>query len=248
VPEGFKLPRMSLPVRIGRLGLLGCAIALVALQSGCGGGARVHVHILGHSVEGRPIEAFEVGDTGSSFKELVVGCIHGNESAGIAVARRLEASEPSGIDLWILPVLNPDGRSADTRQNADGVDLNRNFPWRWRHLGGVYYSGPRPASEPETRALRRFILRERPAVSIWFHQHLNFVILQPGADSALMRRYARVAHMRAGHYPQVPGGAPRWENHVLSDGSAFAVELASGPLPAWRVRANVRAVLSVAAG
>jgi hypothetical protein len=52
--------------------------------------------------------------------------------------------------------------------------------------------------------------------------------------------------MRAAHYPQVPGGAPRWENHVLPDASAFAVELAAGALPAWRVRAHVRAVLSVA--
>jgi hypothetical protein len=52
--------------------------------------------------------------------------------------------------------------------------------------------------------------------------------------------------MRAGTYPQVPGGAPRWENHVLPTASAFAVELAAGALPAWRVRANVRAVLAVA--
>ena len=143
---------------------------------------------------------------------------------------------------------NPDGSATGTRGNAHGVDLNRNFPWRWRHLGGVYYSGTRPASEPETRALRRLILRERPDVSIWFHQHLNFVILQPGGDQGLMRRYARVAHMRAGTYPQVPGGVARWENHVLPDASAFVVELAAGALPAWRVRANVRAVLSVSAG
>jgi hypothetical protein len=53
--------------------------------------------------------------------------------------------------------------------------------------------------------------------------------------------------MRTGPYPQVPGGAPRWENHVLPHGSAFAVELAAGALPASRVRANVRAVLAVAA-
>jgi hypothetical protein len=110
----------------------------------------------------------------------------------------------------------------------------------------VYASGPRPAAEPETRALARFIRRERPAVSIWFHQHMNFVMLQRGADPRLIRRYARVAHMRTGHYPQVPGGAPRWENHVLAAASSFAVELAAGPLPRWRVRANVRAVLSVA--
>jgi len=198
-------------------------------------------------VRGRPIVVHRVGPDDAPRKVLVVGCIHGNEAAGIAVTRALRSVTPApGVQLLLIDRANPDGRAAGTRGNAHGVDLNRNFPWRWRHLGGVFDSGPRPASEPETRALRRFVLRERPAVSIWFHQHLNFVILQPGADAALMRRYARVAHMRTGHYPQVPGGAPRWENHVLPNASAFAVELAAGVLRAWRVRAHVRAVLAVA--
>jgi murein peptide amidase A len=199
---------------------------------------------IGHSVQDRPIVVHRVGPDDAARKVLVVGSIHGNEGAGIAVTRALRrVTPPPGVQLLLVDRANPDGSAAGTRGNAHGVDLNRNFPWRWRHLGGVYSSGPRPASEPETRALRRFILRERPAVSVWFHQHLNFVILERGADQRLIRRYARVAHMRAGRYPQVPGGAPRWENHVLPRGSAFAVELAAGPLPAWRVRANIRAVL-----
>jgi protein MpaA len=203
---------------------------------------------IGHSVQDRPIVVHRVGPDDAARKVLVVGSIHGNEGAGIAVTRSLrKVTPPAGVQLLLVDRANPDGSASGTRGNAHGVDLNRNFPWRWRHLGGVYYSGQRPASEPETRALRRFILRERPDVSIWFHQHLNFVILQRGGDQALMRRYARLAHMRAAHYPQVPGGAPRWENHVLPGASAFAVELAAGPLPAWRVRAHVRAVLATAA-
>ena len=202
---------------------------------------------IGHSLQDRPIVVHRVGPDDAPRKVLVVGSIHGNEGAGVAVTRALRSvTPPAGVQLLLIDRANPDGSAAGTRGNARGVDLNRNFPWRWRHLGGFYFSGPRPASEPETRALRRFIRRERPAISIWFHQHMNFVMLQRDADSALIRRYARVARMRTGPYPQVPGGAPRWENHVLPNGSAFAVELAAGALPAWRVRANVRAVLAVA--
>jgi murein peptide amidase A len=202
---------------------------------------------IGHSVQGRPIVVHSVGPADAPRKVLVVGCIHGNECAGAAVTRALRSAQPPpGLQLLLIDRANPDGSAADTRGNAHGVDLNRNFPWAWRPLGGAYYAGPRPASEPETRALRRFVLRERPAVSIWFHQHLNFVILQRGASASLMRRYARVAHMRTGHYPQVPGGAPRWETHVLPGTTSFAVELAAGALPRWRVRANARAVLAVA--
>src|SRR5438132_13084369 len=89
--------------------------------------------LLGRSWQGRPIRAVEVGDP-SGIRVLVVGCIHGNETGGIAIARALERRSPRDLDLWIVPGLNPDGVAAGTRQNAHGVDLNRNFPWHWRPL------------------------------------------------------------------------------------------------------------------
>src|SRR6266480_8071798 len=120
---------------------------------------------LGSSVDGRAIRAVETGDLDASQRALVVGCIHGDEPAGIAVANLLvHAAPPGGLDLWVVPVLNPDGVAAGTRGDARGVDLNRNFPWRWQRLHGVFSSGSKPLSEPESRAAYRLITRVDPLV------------------------------------------------------------------------------------
>jgi protein MpaA len=82
---------------------------------------------IGHSVRGRPIVARVLGSPRAPERVIVFGCIHGDETAGILVARRLVAvGPPSDARLWIVPSLNPDGVAAGTRGNAHGVDLNRN--------------------------------------------------------------------------------------------------------------------------
>ena len=126
-------------------------------------GAGVRVERIGRSVLGRPIMLVRVGDPAAPRKVLVVGCIHGDEGAGRAVVNRLreEAAAPPGVELLLVRDLNPDGRAHRTRQNAHGVDLNRNSSQGWRNLGppgSRYYAGPRPFSEPETRAIRALIL------------------------------------------------------------------------------------------
>jgi protein MpaA len=86
--------------------------------------------LLGESFNGRPIRVFHRGDP-DEIRVLMVGCTHGDECAGVRIAERLRIGRPRPfLDLWILPSLNPDGRAAHTRQNARGVDLNRNFPYR----------------------------------------------------------------------------------------------------------------------
>src|SRR5712692_409478 len=65
--------------------------------------------LLGRSWQGRPIEAVEVGNP-SGTRVLVVGCIHGNETAGIAIAHALERLSPRDLDLWIVPDLDRRGR------------------------------------------------------------------------------------------------------------------------------------------
>ena len=177
---------------------------------------------------------------------LVVGCIHGNEPAGIAIAAQLERLRPPpDVDVWIVPDLNPDGVTADTRQNAHGVDLNRNFPFRWRPLGGVFDSGPRPLSEPESRGAYPLILRVRPTISIWFHQHLNLVDESEG-DISIERRYARLVGLRLRRLTRYPGSAVGWENHRFPGSTAFVVELPAGRLSEAAARRYARAVFVLA--
>ena len=200
------------------------------------------VTLLGRSVDGRPIEVVRVGNPHGT-PVLVVGAIHGNETAGIAIAQALERVAPKDLDLWIVPDLNPDGVAAGTRGNAHGVDLNRNFPWRWRRMGGVYESGPRPLSEREARIAHALILRVRPRLTIWFHQHLDMVWAS-GGDRRLEKVFARVSGLPYHPMPQLAGSAISWQNNTLHGTTAFAAELPAGP--ALDVSRYVRAVLAAA--
>ena len=202
---------------------------------------------IGRSEDGRPIVAVHVGDP-RGVRVLVFGCIHGTECAGVPVAEALERARTKA-DLWIVPNLNPDGYAAGTRQNARGVDLNRNWPAAWTRGGrpwDVYYGGARPLSERETRIARNLILRLRPRVTIWFHQHLDLVWAW-GPASAAGRLYARLAGMRSFHHPWLRGTAAHWQDTAMPRSAAFDVELPAGSLSPAQVRRQVEAVLRLAA-
>ena len=201
---------------------------------------------LGRSEDGRPIVAVRSGDPRGT-RVLVIGCIHGNEGAGIAVARAV-ARVHSGPDFWIVPDLNPDGYARGSRQNGRGVDLNANWSSQWRGGGrpwDTYYPGPYPFSERETRIGRDLILRLRPRLTVWFHQHMNLVwAWGPSSDAG--RFYARAAGMRFYHHPWLHGTATNWQNHRLPGSASFTVELPAGSLSPLQVRRQVQAVLRLA--
>jgi len=228
------------------------ALALVAPAAVAAnpGGAAVdptgrHSSSLGRSADGRPIMAIETGDLDASRRMLVVGCIHGNEPAGIAIAERLAHDPPPReLDLWIIPILNPDGVVANVRGNANGVDLNRNFPFRWRPLTGIYDSGPYPLSEPESRIAQRLITELKPQLSVWFHQHLD-VVDQSGGNPAIEKRFATLVGLPLVQLPREPGSVVGWENHRLPGTTAFVVELPAGSPSTAAIHRYAHAVLAI---
>jgi protein MpaA len=205
----------------------------------------IHAEVVGRSVQQRPLRLVRIGDDDAPRRVLVVGCVHGTERAGLAVTRALrQARPPAGTQLLVLDAANPDGCARGTRGNARGVDLNRNFPWGWRRQAGIFASGAGPASEPETRAVMRVIARERPGVTIWFHQHMDLVERTRGSDPAIVARYARIAHMRVRTLARLPGTAPRWQEHALPRTTSFVVELGAGSLSRAAVRRHVAAIVA----
>jgi predicted deacylase len=140
-------------------------------------GAVLDTRVIGYSVQHRKIVAYHLGDPHARPVMVLLGEMHGDEHAGVVVARSVlkYASRLHGVNLWVIPTMNPDGDAAHTRKNAHHVDLNRNWPYHWRHLTGQYNSGPHPLSEPETRAVRRFLLDVHPRFVASLHQPLHGV-------------------------------------------------------------------------
>ncbi len=222
----------------------------VALSCLAGAGSAVAKRVvIGTSVQGRPIVAWSLGPDIARRKILVVGCIHGNECAGLAITSALRRTRlPTGVQLWLVPEMNPDGTAANSRQNAHGVDLNRNFPYRWQSISNpTYYSGPYPASEPETRAAMRFVRRIRPTVTIWYHQHMDLVDLA-GGDRGIARRYAQLAGLKATCLTALTGVETGWSNYTLTGTTSFVVELPAGPLQSRALARHLRAVRAMELG
>jgi murein peptide amidase A len=123
----------------------------------------------------------------SNNRILVIGGIHGDEYSSVSIMFRwMELlSSQQGTDFYwrFLPLTNPDGLLARnaTRQNANGVDLNRNFPsddWNataieaWKRTTGSNprrYPGPHAASEPETQWILRQMEEFDPLVIVSVH-------------------------------------------------------------------------------
>lgn len=170
------------------------------------------------------------------IKVLVLGAIHGDEPASGSLARdwihRLRDLEPRS--QWrILPVTNPDGLFAKTRVNANGVDVNRNFPtddwlekaqehWRTRSKSSPRrFPGNAGGSEPETQCIAEHISDFKPDFIISIHTPYGVLdfdgpnVVKP----ATILPWRRLGHM--------PGSLGRfmWKDHKVP---VLTIELRGG--------------------
>lgn len=153
------------------------AFAFVVLPLVAAGCQSPQTRIAGLSVEGRPIEVHSYGHGRDVV--LIMATIHGNEAAGTPLVHRLAVeleSNPSHLEgrrVVLMPMANPDGFAADTRENANGIDLNRNFPADNFTVTDAH--GREPLSEPESRTIKQVLDRERPNRVVSIHQPLACV-------------------------------------------------------------------------
>jgi protein MpaA len=179
-------------------------------------------NVIGYSVLGQPIIAYTFGQGENRY--LVVAGIHGGyEGNTVDLANQMVVYLtqnpdfiPSDATLYVIPDMNPDavarGRNADARVNANGVDLNRNFPsknwaanwdhslcWNDRPTTGGAYAG----SEPETRAIMDFVKSHRILAMISYHAAALGVF--PGGTpwQPASKDLARVLSAKTG-YPYPP--------------------------------------------
>ncbi|XP_066587843.1 carboxypeptidase B-like isoform X2 [Prorops nasuta] len=216
---------------------------------------------IGNSVEGRPLKVLRISNGKANVPALWIdGGIHAREWISPAVVtyvinHLVENSEDLEADYYILPVVNPDGyeytfrgdrlwrknRSSPEKGGVCiGVDLNRNFGYRWGGLGTSkqpcreIFAGTAPFSEPETRAIRNFF--EASAANfkayLTFHSYGQYILYPWGYDRRVPPDYADLERVgrQAAQAMKIAGGAAS----VYTVGnSATTLYAASGGADDW---------------
>lgn len=172
------------------------------------------------SVQGRAIWGRDVKPDTSDLRVLVLGGIHGDEMSSVATVfhwiglSQKTTTEPNLKVHWrFIPSLNPDGLFAkpSRRVNANGVDLNRNFPTpNWERDARKYWEvrtrrdprrwpGKKPLSEPESRFLNEQMASFKPNLIV--SVHAPFGLLDFDGPIAPPSRLGRLYLDQVGIYP-----------------------------------------------
>jgi len=241
--------------------------------------------LVGLSTEGRKLIAYRFGE-GSNTGIVYAGIHGGYEWNTILLARQLvdhfrtQPEElPEGWRLYIIPAVNPDGlyrvtkgakleefdfssaNIAPGRFNGRGVDLNRNFGGGWEPT--AYWGnrsvdpGEKPFSEPETRALRDFVLEKRPEFIVSYHSAANGIYYGGKHEGWEPARRLAKAYSRESGYPVPEGEGSSLVSYAITGAAtnyfytrkipSITVELAGRSGPEFsRNLAGLRALFSAA--
>ena len=209
--------------------------------------AVVEKKVIGRSVEGRAITAWRLGNPRSSKKVLLLAGMHGDETGAVHTLRALRDGRPiDGADIWVVPVVNPDGVARNTRQNTRKVDLNRNFSTKWVKQGGAVSSGRKPFSEPESRAVRDFVDDIRPRYTISFHQPLDGIDIRDTGNDRWAQRLAagiRLPRKAFDCFSRCHGTYSMWVRKQHPRAAVITVEMTRKPSRKYLTRIAPRAVL-----
>lgn len=200
---------------------------------------------VGAPLDGRPTPAAKV--------VLVVAGVHGDEPSSVAAALELchwlRVHPPSsGVAVWVMPAMNPDGVLANRKNSARDVDLNRNFPasnYQTEHRQG-YSPGTAPLSEPETRALAMVIEEAGPDLAGVVAVHAPLACINydgPAAGWAEAVAAASGWPVQAEIGYATPGSLGSWLGRDRSM-PVLTIEHPSGPY--GRFRAQAQAALQTA--
>jgi hypothetical protein len=143
---------------------------------------------------------------------------------------------PQGTAIWVIRDGNPDGSELLTRRNANGVDLNRNFPVKWlaSDPSARTYSGPSPASEPETLALINAVETIKPTRVVVFHQPFEQIDCPPERPTTISDRLSQLTGYKSECIPGEKSGSPTnsytgtftiWTNSTFPQTTAVTFEL-----------------------
>lgn len=172
------------------------------------------------SVKDTIIPFIDIGDNSQTknMRVLVIGGIHGDEWTSISLVFHWLNWIPEGgapnINWRIVPLANPDGfySRPSTRTNANGVDLNRNFPTPdWSTTAKRYWvtrtnmnprrnPGPSAASEPETQLIVQHIEQYKPDIILSLHAPFGLIDFD-GPNKKLPLRFGMLPVRRLGVFP-----------------------------------------------
>jgi hypothetical protein len=192
---------------------------------------RGSVTAAGESVQGAPLWRVEIAPPEPETEGcvLVVAGLHAMEHAGVATALSLARRAAGDGSPWrrqrliCLPLANPDGfraverdlavgRRTFHRQNARGVDLNRNFPVSYRGrsfwhraVPKLFAAGDGPLSEPEARAVDAAAARYRPRYAVSLHTFGDWIFLPYAGERRRAPDYLRLRRIARGMAERQPG-------------------------------------------